>query len=86
MTSLDHLVIRVYSTLARIYIVFHTQEHGDNVKVLKMGQALDGTSSQRDGHRPTEVEFGQPGAFLAGRWEVDSKLGVVEHFQSKCVS
>ena len=59
MTSLDHLVIRVYSTLARIYIVFHTQEHGDNVKVLKMGQALDGTSSQRDGHRPTEVEFGR---------------------------
>ena len=36
--------------------------------------------------RWSSVEFGQPGAFHAGRWEVDSKLGSAGHFQSKCVS
>ena len=77
MISLDHLAIRVYSTLARI--VFHTQEHRDNVKVLKMGQALDGTSSQRDGHRPTEVEFGRVRATRrVPPWSVGGGLKVGE--------
>ena len=60
-------------------MVLHTQEHGDNVKVLKMGQALDGTSSQRDGHRPTEVEFGRVRATRrVPPWSVGGGLKVGE--------